>query len=219
MKKIILSALATMSLLSAQELKETNFEQSVNQENKSSMYWDSTTIDNSVYLGINDTDVNLGAQLDLKSINPYVSQASKYYVQLDFIGSAKDGEDKNYLSGAFKLKSPIDIPNVKLSMGIKAVVVDVVNEDTTLNVPLTIGGEYKVNEKTKIQTDLSFAPKVLSFNDSEGYWDLSVSASYSIVKNGDIYVQYKQIVNEYEDGTESKLDNDGKIYVGYKLTF
>ncbi|MFK8014683.1 MAG: YfaZ family outer membrane protein [Gammaproteobacteria bacterium] len=64
---------------------------------------------------------------------------------------------------------------------------------------------------------LYFAPDVLAFGDSSEVLDLSVHGSYSILRQGEVYVGLRNVRSDFKGG--GSLNFDTGLHVGFRLNF
>ena len=62
-----------------------------------------------------------------------------------------------------------------------------------------------------------FAPDVLSFGDSEQFFELEARISYNVLREADIYLGARYITIEFENGGDFTLDNG--LHAGIQLRF
>ncbi len=64
---------------------------------------------------------------------------------------------------------------------------------------------------------LYFAPDVLSFSDAEQFREVEIHASYNVIQDADVYIAYRNIQGEYDDGSEVTFDTG--INIGIRVRF
>lgn len=80
-------------------------------------------------------------------------------------------------------------------------------------------GRWKIPgaDRFAIGGDLYLAPSVLSFSDQDGYEEVSVYASYDVLKSAWVYVGYRYLRAGYDDRPNVKFDD--QFNVGIRINF
>lgn len=110
--------------------------------------------------------------------------------------------------------------NVTASLGGKVYYADLASPSDNVTA-LSLGGDvqYTVpqNNKVKLGLSLYVAPEVTISGDFDLLTDFTMTASYQLLKNGAIYINYRNIKISHESGGNVYI-NDG-VNVGLNLTF
>jgi hypothetical protein len=108
--------------------------------------------------------------------------------------------------------------NLEAALGGKAYLINYFNENIQ---GLALGGElnYKVpmNEKFELHGSIYYAPGPTLTDDLDYLTDLTITASYQLLNNGAIYINYRNIQANHESGGDLKMDNGFNI--GLKFLF
>ncbi len=172
--------------------------------------------DASVELNVNDSDFE--ARLDVL-VN---SGGAPLTVGGGFLYS---DDDDFWLSNVnLAIKDEVGAPGLNLGLGFKAVFgdTDTDNDDfTTLALAFQFLAEYDFRESganlpISIAASLAWAPEILSFSDTEGYFEFYTAVYIHINYWASILLGYRDIEIEYDDGAEGEHD---AFYFGARLTF
>lgn len=173
-------------------------------------------VDASVELNVNDSD--LEARLDVL-INP---GGAPLTVGGGFLYS---DDDDFWLSNVnFAIKDEVGAPGLNLGLGFKGVFGDtdtVADDFTTLALAFQFLAEYDFRESganlpISITASLAWAPKVLSFSDTEDYFEFYTAVYIHINYWASILLGYRDIEIEYDNDVEGEYD---AFYFGARLTF
>ena len=110
--------------------------------------------------------------------------------------------------------------NIKASLGGKVYYADLASPSDNLTA-LSLGGdiEYSLpqNDKVKFGLSLFVAPKVTISNDFDLLTDFTISASYEVLKNGSVYLNYRNLKVSHENGGSFHVNDS--VNIGLNLTF
>ena len=108
--------------------------------------------------------------------------------------------------------------NLEAALGGKAYLINFHDENIQ---GLALGGEvnYKLpmNEKVEFHGSFYFAPSPLLTDDLDYLTDLTITASYQLLKNGAVYINYRNIQADHESAGDFTMDNG--FNVGLKFSF
>lgn len=86
---------------------------------------------------------------------------------------------------------------------------------------LALGGQFDIRlagfERLGLQGYLWYSPKVLSFGDIEDQSEWSLSADYQILRNASVYLGYRQLRIDPENG--HAFDADDGFHLGFRFKF
>ena len=86
---------------------------------------------------------------------------------------------------------------------------------------LALGGFFRFTipqaNRFGVGGHLYFAPDVLSFSDAEEFREVEIHVSYNVIQDADIYIAYRNIQAEYDDGSEVTFDTGFNI--GIRVRF
>ncbi|PCI54771.1 MAG: hypothetical protein COB45_07765 [Gammaproteobacteria bacterium] len=98
--------------------------------------------------------------------------------------------------------------NLEAALGGKAYFINFFDENIQ---GLALGGElnYKIpmNEKFELHGSIYYAPSPMLTDDLDYLRDLTITASYQLLNNGIIYMNYRNIQANDESGGDLKMDN------------
>lgn len=110
--------------------------------------------------------------------------------------------------------------NVKASLGGKVYYADLERPIDNLTA-LSLGGEIEYslpqNDKVKFGLSLFVAPKVTISNDFDLLTDVTLTASYQVLSNGAVYLNYRNLKVNHEDGSNVHVNDS--VNIGLRLTF
>lgn len=64
---------------------------------------------------------------------------------------------------------------------------------------------------------LYFAPDVLAFGDAKDFFDISVHASYAVLRQGDVYLGLRNVQGEFKNAGDVTVDTG--LMLGFRLNF
>ena len=86
---------------------------------------------------------------------------------------------------------------------------------------LALGGDVRYRlpdlEEVSLGGSFYYAPSALALIDSEGYSDLHLFVGYEVIPNGEVYLGWRRLKNEFEDDGWVAMD-DG-VHVGIRLQY
>ncbi len=172
--------------------------------------------DASVELNVNNSD--LEARLDVL-VNPGGAPVT---VGGGFLYS---DDDDFWLSNVnIAIKDEVGATGLNLGLGFKAVFGDTdtdTDDFTTLALAFQFFAEYDFRESganlpVSIAASLAWAPEVLSFSDTEDYFEFYTAVYIHINYWAAIFIGYRDIEIEYDDDAEGEHD---AFYFGARLAF
>jgi len=178
----------------------------------------------SFLLGNNAVEVNvnndtLEVEADIYLNDSYdVSNNSNYYLTVGHLRAEKDNSETQSLTTAgLKVLNPFTDDNgISFGLGMKSVYSNQ-SSKTLFALPLSVYGKIEFSEVIYVDAEVSYAPKVLSFGDSESYTDMKAKFNYKVLENGYVFVGARSIETKYDNGTTSKFDSSA--FVGLEIRF
>ena len=171
-----------------------------------------------VDLSVNNNTLEISGDFSLNEAYE-LNNDSNYYLTVAFLNS----EDKSAITSerlasiGFKMLNPyMDDYGFRFGLGIKAVWVDNSKEDFAA-IPVQLFASYQIGEKISVDTNIAYAPRVLSFFKAQKFTSGKIKLNYKIIDNGFLYIGGRTISTKYENETTIKYDNS--LFVGYKVQF
>jgi hypothetical protein len=150
------------------------------------------------------TTLAYGAGVDLNVSDDAVRAAGEFELQsnnLLFDGSWLHHQDKGdtasagaYLTGA---ASPGTSP-LRAALGLRYYYVDYLDR-------VSIGG------------DLFYAPSVLSFGDSDSFYEIGGRVGYEVIRDADLYLGWRRMKSDFDEDGDVMVDNG--FHIGIRATF
>jgi hypothetical protein len=176
--------------------------------------------DASFDLNINTKDVE--GRIDIK-VNPMETPLS---IGGGFLYS--DDKTEYWLANLnVAVKDEVFTPALSLGLGLKGLFgnTDFVTFDRdTAALAFQFLGDYdfrktSVNIPISIFASVAYAPEILSFSDTDRYFDFYTGVSFHINYFAAVYAGYRDIEIKYKaGGTESKLSDDA-FFIGIRISF
>ncbi|MGD2269994.1 MAG: YfaZ family outer membrane protein [Desulfobacterales bacterium] len=174
--------------------------------------------DTSVELNVNDSDFE--ARFDTL-VNPF---ATPLTVGAGFLYG--DDDDFWLANVNVAVKDEVGAPGLNLGLGFKGIFgdSDVADDDfTTGALAFQFLAEYDFRESTanlpvSITASLGWAPEILSFSDTEDYFEFYSAVYLHINYWASIFIGYRDIEIEYENDIDVEGEYDA-FYFGAKLSF
>jgi hypothetical protein len=172
--------------------------------------------DASVELNVNDSD--LEARFDVL-VNPGGAPLTMGG------GFLYSDDDDFWLSNVnIAIKDEVGAPGLNLGLGFKGLFGETdtpVDDFTTLALAFHFFAEYDFRESganfpVSIMASLAWAPEVLSFSDTEDYFEFYTAVYIHINYWASIFLGYRDLEIEFEDNVEGEHD---AFYFGARLTF
>lgn len=176
-------------------------------------------VDASVELNVNDDDFE--ARLDV-FVNP---GGAPLTVGGGFLYSDDNDGDDIWISNVnIAIKDEVATPGLNLGLGFKGIFGETdtdVDDFTTAGLAFQFLAEYDFRESIanlpfSITASLAWAPEMLSFSDTEDYFEFYTAVYLHINYWASIFVGYRDIEIEYDDDIDA--DHDA-FYFGARLTF
>jgi len=171
-------------------------------------------------LNINEKDLELEAVLDSRNLEAFQTTSTIFQAEANFLNI--DDKKKSIGVGVGATNKLEGIEGVELTLGAKLVWAEVAEEDFT-SLPLMLKVRYNFPPlmfnipPVSVESKVLYAPKVLSFGDSEAYREFRVNAEMEMIQNVKIYAGYRNIQAEYK-GVDDSLFDTG-FYGGLRFSY
>jgi len=168
---------------------------------------------NSAGININNNDLELNANLDIGQFNQNVEPGTMF-AGVRFLDV---GNYDSLYELSFLMKREMGTSGLNVGLGVKA---NHTKDYTTL--PLGITFEYGLPAVTivpmALRADAFYAPKVLSFESADKYFEYRLEYDAEVIKHGHVIVGYRHIRTDYNDGRDNFTYNSSG-YVGFNFEF
>jgi hypothetical protein len=173
---------------------------------------------NSAGVNINNEDLELNAKLDIGQFNDSVEPESMFVgvKYLDVDNSAAVNNDALY-EVSFLMKKPMGESGFNVGLGIKA---NYTKDYTTLPLGVEFGYVLPAVKLVpmSLHADIYYAPKVLSFNDAQRYFEYRVEYDAEVIEHGHIILGYRHIATDYDD-VRGDFTYNASAYIGFNFEF
>ncbi|DAB29891.1 MAG TPA: hypothetical protein CFH84_07035 [Sulfurimonas sp. UBA12504] len=179
---------------------------------------------NNAEINVNDSDLELGAKLDMGQVIQSVTP-NTVFLGLKFMDvDAKHSEDENikvksYGELNFLMQKEIAHSGLSVGLGVKLNKTEIGNKSFA-SAPLGIEASYRLPASDYIPMyvggALYHAPAVLSFEDAENFMEYRVHFDLEVVQNGNITLGYRSINTNYDT---YNFNYNKSVYVGFKFGF
>ena len=173
-----------------------------------------------VGININEKDFEVEAVLDSRNLAALQTTSTIFQIDANFLNS--DETEKLIGVGLVASNRLEAVEGVELAFGAKGIWAEVGN-DNFKALPLVAKMKYTLPPLMYKIPPVSFegialyAPKVLSFGDSEEYTEFRFVANSEVIESVNIYAGYRNIHRKYEGASQS-LFNTG-FYGGLKFVY
>jgi hypothetical protein len=178
----------------------------------------------SIELNINDTDLEIGARLDMAQFNNTTEPDSVFIgaklLHADEKNSDINGSDNmhDYYEVSFLMKRKVEATDLVIGLGVKF------NGTENYNtIPLGAEASYKLPFSSAIPLYLNgslyYAPEVLSLQDAKSFTEIRIGLDVELIKNGNVIVGYRSIDTNYEAGKGGDISYNRSLYAGFKFLF
>jgi predicted porin len=177
--------------------------------------------DANIELNVNSDDVE--GRFDVK-LNPFEAPMSAGGGYL-----YSDDDEKYWIANAnISVKDEVFVPALSLGLGLKGVYGNTdfgpYDRDTTA-LGFQFLGEYdfrkfRANLPFSVTAALTFAPDILSFNDTDKYVEFETAAYFHINYFAAVFVKYRDLQIDYtSSGLQNQNLSDDAFYLGIRLSF
>jgi len=174
-------------------------------------------------INVNEDDFEIEGTLDSRNLQALQTSSTIFLADFNFI-NVEDGEETGKLIGVgIGATNQLEgAEGVELTFGVKAIIANV--DDDSISVlddnkwfaalPLMAMVRYSFPPlmfnipPVSMETKLLYAPKALSFGDSNKYSEFRVNADIEMIENIKIYAGYRNIITGFDIG-----DKDNKNYL------
>ena len=173
---------------------------------------------NSAGININNDDLELNTNLDIGQFNENV-EPETMFVGARFLNADNSGRINNdpLYEVSFLMKREMGQSGLNVGLGVKA---NYTKDYTTL--PLGITFEYGLPAVTTVpmalRADVFYAPKVLSFDNADKYFEYRLEYDAEVIEHGHVIVGYRHIRTDYDDA-RGNFTYNASAYVGFNFEF
>ncbi|MGD1977016.1 MAG: YfaZ family outer membrane protein [Gammaproteobacteria bacterium] len=86
---------------------------------------------------------------------------------------------------------------------------------------LTLGGflryQFPQYDRVLVGGSLFYGPSVLSFGDSDEFYEVEAWAGYSVLRDGEVYLGWRRIKTDFDDDGDTMIDTG--FHVGLRVRF
>lgn len=172
-----------------------------------------------VGLNINETDLEVEAVLDSRNLQALQTSSTIYQADFNFLNVNETSKFVGLGLGATNKVEGLE--GVEMTFGAKAIWAELGRDDFT-SLPLMGKIRYTFPPlmynipPVSLEGKVMYAPKALSFGDSEAYSEFRASASMEVIESVNVVIGYRNIHTEYK-----KIDTlfDTGFYAGLKFTY
>jgi len=86
---------------------------------------------------------------------------------------------------------------------------------------LTLGGfaryQFPQYDRVSIGGSLFYGPSVLSFGDSDEFYEVDLWAGYSVLRDGEVYLGWRRIKTDFDSDGDTMIDTG--VHVGLRARF
>jgi len=174
-----------------------------------------------VGLNINEQDLEIEGVLDSRNLAALQTSSTVYQADFNFLNN---NEDTKLIGAGVGATNKLEgIEGVEVTLGAKFIWAEVGNNDNFTSLPLMAKVRYSLPPlmfnipPVALEGKLLYAPKALSFGDSETYSEYRVSADIELIENVRVYVGYRNIHTKYLTVSNSLFNNS--FYGGLKMSY
>ena len=183
----------------------------------------------SIELNINNVDLETGVSLDMGQFNNHIEPDSTF-VNFRYIKGDESHSDyastSSFFEASFLIKRDIGNKGFYGALGVK---LNSTKCETSLktydfmSIPLGLSVGYKLNAIREfpmfLEGSFYYAPQVLSLQDAKDYYEYRIKFEIEVVKNGRVYVGYRDLNTNYDVQANGDVSYNHSAYLGFKFRF
>ena len=172
-------------------------------------------------LNINEKDLELEAVLDSRNLEALQTTSTIFQADVNFLSIDEDAKLIGVGIGATNKLEGLE--GVEMTFGAKVIWAEVGINDNFTALPLMAKVKYTLPPlmfnipPVSLEGKVLYAPKVLSFGDSESYSEFRLNAEIEMIESVRVYAGYRNIHTEYNGGGREVFDTG--FYGGLKFTY
>ncbi|WP_294966408.1 YfaZ family outer membrane protein [Sulfurimonas sp.] len=179
---------------------------------------------NNAELNLNDKDLEVGVKFDMGQYNENVEPESVFFGGKIIKGSNDNsdyssGSDiEEFLEANLLVQTKVEETDSTFGMGIKF--------NYTKNyasIPLGLELKYRIDAVEEypvyVKGSLYYAPTVLSFRDSENFFEYRIQAELEVMKNAIVSLGYRSIDTNYDSKSGGDVNYNKSLYLGVNFSF
>ena len=175
-----------------------------------------------VDLNINDVDLEANVNLDMGQFNQAIEPNTTF---IGFKYMKTDGQysyyvDPNaYTEINFLMQRKIRDTGWYAGLGLKLNYINNEGENDFSAIPLSfkLGYMLPTSLPVNVYAKLDYAPKVLTLQKAEGFYEYRLAADVELIENAAVYFGFRDIETKYEGSGYKKYNRSG--YVGVRFKF
>lgn len=174
-----------------------------------------------VGLNINERDLEIEGVLDSRNLQALQTSSTIYQADVNFLN---DDETSKLMGIGLGATNQVEgVEGLEMTFGLKGIWAEVGSEDFTA-LPLMVTARYTFPPlmynipPLSIDGKVLYAPKVLSFGDSEEYREFRANVSLEVIENVNLYTGYRNIHTKHTKVFNSNLFNNS-FYGGFKIVY
>ena len=168
-------------------------------------FWSNIVSSDEIELSLNDELIDIRVKADY---------GSDFFGPLAYMRSDSDGIDTDLLSYTFATQGMVDRYNVIL--GLRPFWIDT-EDGEGFGAAVGAGGNMELATNIIVSAEFFYAPKIITGGDIDDSLDMELRIGYQIIENGSIYVGYRELDVDVEDGDNIDIYDD--FFVGINLRF
>jgi len=174
-----------------------------------------------VGININEQDLEVEGILDSRNLKSLQTSSTIYQADFTFLNDNEHAQ--LYGAGIGATNKVAGVDGLELTLGAKFIGAEVGAENFTA-LPLSIKARYQLPPlmynvpPVAIEGKILYAPKALSFGDSEKYTEYRLSVDIEVIENVRIYAGYRNIKTGYKNFGNNYLFNNS-FYGGLKFSY